>query len=102
MSCGIYKIENLINHKIYIGQSINIEERFKRHKYLKDELAIHRAIQKYGVDNFSFEIIELCELIELDTKEQFWISYYSSLIPNGYNMVDGGSNGIGFSKGKAV
>lgn len=57
MTCGIYKIENLINHKIYIGQSIEIERRLQKHKTIKDDLYIHRAIQKYGVKNFSFDII---------------------------------------------
>ena len=52
MSCGIYKIENLINHKIYIGQSINIEKRCKAHKTINDGCYIHNAIQKYGIMNF--------------------------------------------------
>lgn len=52
MSCGIYKIENLINHKIYIGQSINIEKRFLVHKTSNDGCYIHNAIQKYGIMNF--------------------------------------------------
>ena len=49
MTCGIYKIENLINHKIYIGQSIEIERRIQKHKTIKDNLYIHKAISKYGV-----------------------------------------------------
>lgn len=102
MSCGIYKIENQINGKIYIGQSVNIEERFKRHKSLKDNLVVHKALQKYGVDNFSFSIVELCEIVELDEKEKYWIHYYNSLIPKGYNMVDGGSNGAGLAKSRKV
>ena len=98
MSCGIYKIENLTNHKIYIGQSIEIEKRFVAHKNSKDNFAIHQAIQKYGIENFSFEIIEECSKEELDDKECFWISHFNSLVPFGYNMIEGGSNGAALAK----
>ena len=47
MSIGIYKIENLINHKIYIGQSIEIEKRWQKHLNAKDNFVIHKALQKY-------------------------------------------------------
>lgn len=102
MSIGIYKIENLINHKVYIGQSIEIEKRWQKHLNAKDNFAIHKALQKYGKENFSFQIIEECDLLDLDNKEQYWMNYYNSLIPNGYNMIQGGSNGAGFAKGKKV
>lgn len=102
MSIGIYKIENLINHKIYIGQSIEIEKRWQKHLSAKDDFVIHRALHKYGKENFSFQIIEECNLLDLDEKEKYWITYYNSLVPNGYNMIQGGSNGAGFAKGKKV
>ena len=54
MSIGIYKIENLINHKVYIGQSIEIERRWQKHLGAKDDFVIHRALRKYGKENFSF------------------------------------------------
>ena len=60
---GIYKIENLLNGKVYIGQSINIEHRIYRHKknYLNQNRVeftkpLYRAFRKYGIDNFSFEV----------------------------------------------
>lgn len=102
MSCGIYKIENMINGKMYIGQSINIERRWARHRYATDDFAIHRAIRKYGIENFSFSILEECSEKNLDDKEIYWITKYNSLIPNGYNMIEGGSNGSGLAKGKPV
>ena len=102
MSCGIYKIENLINHKIYIGQSIQIQHRLQKHKSTKDNFYIHRAIQKYGKENFSYDIIEECQPNQLDKRECYWIKHYNSLIPYGYNMVPGGSNGTGLAKGRAV
>lgn len=101
MSCGIYKITNTINNKSYIGQSCNIEERWKRHKYAKDNFAIHLAIQKYGIVNFSFSILEECSKEQLNDKEIYWIEYYNS-IEDGYNMIPGGSNGAGYAKGIKV
>ena len=66
MSIGIYKIENLINHKVYIGQSIEIEKRWQKHLSAKDDFVIHRALQKYGKENFSFQIIEECDLLDFN------------------------------------
>lgn len=102
MTCGIYKIENKINKKIYIGQSIEIENRWKKHLYTKDDFLIHRAIQKYGKQCFDFSILEECDVSELNDKEQYWIEYYNSLMPNGYNMTPGGSTGAGLARGKVV
>ena len=86
MSCGIYKFTNLINGKIYIGQSVDIDRRLKEHKR-RDEQRIDKAIKKYGFENFNFEIIELCSPDKLDELENYWIGYYQSLIPNGYNCI---------------
>ena len=57
---GIYKITNLINDKKYVGQSIHIDRRWKEHIYQNRNSAIHQAIEKYGIENFIFEIIEEC------------------------------------------
>lgn len=87
MSCGIYKIENLINHKTYIGQSRNIENRWRDHK--KDpnyQYPLYRAFKKYGLEKFSFEILEECSIEELDEREFYYIQSYNSLVPNGYNL----------------
>jgi group I intron endonuclease len=69
MICGIYKIENLINGKIYIGQSIEIEQRWKKHLAASDDFLIHKALRKYGKENFSFTILEECDLLKLDERE---------------------------------
>ena len=82
---GIYKIQNLVNNKIYIGQSINIDRRFREHCN-RCEQQIDHAIQKYGVDNFTFEVIEECLPEQLNDREDYWIKEFNSLIPNGYNM----------------
>ena len=91
MSCGIYKIENNINHMIYIGQSIDIENRFIQHKNNKNNYDIHVALREYGIENFSFDIIELCSKKELNEREIYWISYYNCQKPNGYNCTPGGT-----------
>ena len=91
MSCGIYKIENNVNHMIYIGQSINIENRFIQHKNNKNNYDIHVALREYGIENFSFDIIELCNKKELNEREIYWISYYNCQKPNGYNCTPGGT-----------
>lgn len=101
MSIGIYKIENLINHHKYIGQSRRIEQRWKNeqtdafnpnsHSY---DYPLQRAIRKYGIENFSFEIIEDCQVNELDDKERKWIAFYDSY-KEGYNQTLGGQASSG-------
>lgn len=94
---GIYKITNKINNKCYIGQSINIERRFEEHKNTnRTSKYLHRAMIKYGIDNFKFEIIEICHKEELSEKEKYWINYYHSISPYGYNLTDGGDGGNTF------
>jgi group I intron endonuclease len=94
--CGIYKIENLINGKVYIGQSVDVNYRLTNHKSESFnpnsnsyETAIHRAIRKYGIENFSFEVIERCSPDELKDREVYWIKKYESY-EKGYNMTHGG------------
>jgi group I intron endonuclease len=95
--CGIYKITNNINGKVYIGQSICIERRWYQHKWdtdREDRLGynsiIHKAFRKYGIENFSFEIIEECGQELLDEKERYWIEKLNTIQPNGYNILLGG------------
>ena len=92
----IYKIENNINHKVYIGQTIKFyEERFKQHKvnYTKEyfsQIVLYKAFNKYGIENFTFSPIEEVENKFLDEREKYWISYYNSYY-DGYNSTLGGS-----------
>ena len=100
---GIYKITNIINRKCYIGQSIYLKKRIKRHlsyKSHKDKLALYKAFNKYGVDKFTIEILETidtekCDNIksELDKLEIFYIKKYNSY-NSGYNQTLGGDAGI--------
>lgn len=96
MISGIYKIENLINHQVYIGLSKDIANRWRGHRSnynnpnSKDyNMVIYRAMRKYGIENFSFEIIEECEEEKLNEREVYWIAYYDSYY-NGYNATLGG------------
>ena len=98
---GIYKITNLINNKIYIGQSINIQQRWMAHRHRpfninssQYDTPLYRAIRKYGLQNFSFEILEECLEKELDSKEQYYIEKYNTINPDkGYNLTKGGQSG---------
>ena len=89
----IYKITNIQNNKVYIGQTIRpIEQRFKRHlsDALNNILDTHfaRAIRKYGKDSFIIEEIDNAQTQnELNQKEQYWIRYYNS-VKEGYNETD--------------
>jgi len=93
--CGIYKITNNINGKIYVGQSICIEKRWRNHKNYfgsgNEDYPLYRAFSKYGIDNFSFEVIEECSRSELNKREIYWINYYNS-VNNGYNQSYGTIN----------
>lgn len=84
MESGIYKIKNVIDGKIYIGQSVNVQRRLKVHKNRltkgsHENNYLQNAVIKYGIDNFTFEIIEFCKLDLLDEKERFYISFYNSI-----------------------
>ena len=100
MNCGIYRITNLINGKCYIGQSVNIKERFVHHKnsafntnYKSYDYPLYRAFRKYGVENFEFSVLEYLQKEELNVREKFWISFYKSNDKNfGYNQTEGGQS----------
>ena len=87
----IYKITNLINGKIYVGQTRRtLEERIGEHKRHKNGL-IGLAIKKYGWKNFKVEVLEECTSSDqLNEREIFWIAKLNCKIPNGYNKTDGG------------
>jgi len=89
--CGIYYIKNLINDKVYVGSSIDIFTRWKRHK-LELKKGIHhspklqKAFDKYGEENFEFCLAESAENRSKATLlEQKWIDKMDC-IKNGYNI----------------
>ena len=91
----IYYIKNLIDNKYYIGQTMNeLSERWRQHKktgstcrYLKN------AFKKYGFENFEFKLICICFDNDLDKFEIYYIKHYNSLVPDGYNLKQGGLGG---------
>lgn len=102
----IYKVENLINGKIYIGLTIRtLEARKSQHirdaLNNKDKNVFHRALRKYGEENFKWEVIDNAETEEeLKEKEIYYISFYNSYIhaenSNGYNLTYGGEGTSGY------
>jgi group I intron endonuclease len=89
----IYKTTNLINNKIYIGQS-----KYNNCDYLGSGSLLKKAIKKYGKQNFKKEIIEYCHTKEhLNEREIYWIDYYNSRDSEiGYNLSIGGCGNNGF------
>lgn len=92
--CGIYKITNINNMKCYVGQSVDIANRFTQHcrcgcgiKTPKDN-KLYAAMLKNGLDQFTFEIVEICPQEELNEKEKYYIDVYNS-VNYGFNSQDG-------------
>lgn len=86
----IYKITNKVNGKSYIGQTrYTIDFRWRQHQHKKDNTYFHNAIHKYGIENFSIEILEECNIEDLSSKEIFYIAKYDTF-NNGYNLTIGG------------
>lgn len=95
MESGIYIIINKINKHFYVGMSKNIQLRWRHHinesqnpnskEYNK---TLYRAFRKYGIENFSFEILELCKEELLREKEIYWINKLDA-INKGYNEFNG-------------
>lgn len=107
----IYKITNLINNKIYIGQTVKERpsDRYSQHRYLanhpeqeKSISYLHRAMALDGLNNFKFEVIEEVENQQLDEEEQYWIKEYNCIAPNGYNITEGGNGTQGYSRPQTI
>lgn len=86
----IYIIKNDINTKVYIGQALDSKKRFQSHcKKNNDNSLIDKAIQKYGKEHFWFEVLE-SQIENYNEREKYWIRYYNSIKPFGYNILAGG------------
>jgi group I intron endonuclease len=93
----VYKAENTLNGKVYIGKTIlPLERRILYHERAKTGL-FPRALRKYGRAGFSFSILDTAESdAELLKKEIQWIAFFNSKVPNGYNLTDGGEGMAGY------
>lgn len=91
----IYKITNVVNGKVYIGQTIrSLKARFCKHVHDNGCVFLHNAIMKYGKENFIIEEIEQDPIKNLDEREIYWIAYYNSTNrEKGYNILKGGKLG---------
>jgi group I intron endonuclease len=107
--CEIYKITNLTTGKIYVGQAVSHilnhkryrpyghEGRFKCHiseafsTKKNQSHYLNNAIRKYGVSDFIVDLIECCEVDDANDKEIYYIKFYNTLFPSGYNLKNGGS-----------
>ena len=89
--CGIYRITNLKTNESYIGKSTNIKTRWQNHCKTAiglDGMArtkIHSAMKEYGIDNFSFEVLEKCTKENYSEREKYWINFYETNV-YGYNI----------------
>ena len=83
---GIYKITNK-KGKVYIGQSILMEKRWNSYKSLncQNQVRLFRSLQKYGISEHIFEVVEECAVEELNTKERYWQDFYEVLGKKGLN-----------------
>jgi len=106
--CEIYKIVNLSNGKIYVGQAVSHILNHKRYRpyghqgrfrcHISEAFStkknqshyLNNAIRKYGVHDFVVELIECCEISNADEREIHYIKELNSLFPNGYNLKNGG------------
>jgi group I intron endonuclease len=90
----IYLVTNLVNGKRYVGQTANVPElRWRAHKsavHGKGDSLLCRAIRKYGLKNFLFEVVHTCTVPLLDSAERCYIAKYESFGKNGYNLTSGG------------
>jgi group I intron endonuclease len=107
--CEIYKITNLTNGKLYVGQAVShilnhkryrpygCEGRFRCHiseafsQKKNQSHYLNNAIRKYGVVNFVVELLEYCEILNADEREIYYIKELHSLYPDGYNLKNGGT-----------
>jgi group I intron endonuclease len=94
----IYKITNVVNGKVYIGETIrHYKDRWRQHKafHLSSYSCpiLKQAFMKYGIDNFKFEVIQECSFDERFELEKKYIEEYNSVAPKGYNFLPGGQGG---------
>ncbi len=96
----VYWVRNTVNDKVYVGQtSTSLEKRWYMHTWDKNTCSLlHKAIDKYGKENFSIEILHECmSQEEMNFVEIFYISFLNTKSPNGYNLTEGGGGRSGFS-----
>jgi group I intron endonuclease len=89
----IYLVKNLQNKIVYVGQQIGTKS---LDEYKGSGLLLNRAYKKYGEGKFTREIIEYCDEDTLNIREQYYISFYNTKFPHGYNLTQGGEGMKGY------
>jgi group I intron endonuclease len=94
----VYKLFNIVTGKSYIGQTVQpLRRRLSAHASKISPWPIGRSIKKYGIENFDIKTLCHCSSKEeLDKQETFYINYYNTIRPNGYNLTYGGEGTIGY------
>jgi len=101
---GIYIIRNKINNKIYLGSSVNMNIRFIHHKgrllnNMHKNSYLQNSVNKYGIENFRFEIVCYCTTTEILEKEDYYLKFYNVCNPTiGYNINPSATGGTQFTK----
>lgn len=101
---SIYIISTTQSPKRYIGQTINVSDRWHYHKWSakrESSMAIHSAMRKYGASSFTMEVIWTGPVDLLDEMERKYIEQYNTLTPNGYNLRTGGGRPIWTDEARA-
>lgn len=100
----IYKITNKVNNKVYIGKTVNsIQHRWNNHldaqKNKRANYLLYKAMDKYGIENFTIDQVEKCDNSLLNEREKYWIKIFNSYCANGcgYNMTIGGEGTMKYS-----
>lgn len=98
----IYLVTNLVNGKQYVGMTIrSLEERRREHEYhAKNNVSnsiLHRAMCKYGFENFNWQTIVYTDEDNLNVLEMSYVDFYNTKAPNGYNLTDGGEGTNGYT-----
>lgn len=82
--CGIYRITNIETEQMYVGQAKDIRERVREHCKMGLKIdcpnpnKLYTNMQKYGIENFAFELLEKCEPAQLNEREKYWIDFYKT------------------------
>lgn len=82
--CGIYKITNIETQQTYVGQAVNIAERWRQHikrgvgAESPTQNKLYPAMKRIGPENFTFEVIETCDRKDLDAREDYWQDFYKA------------------------
>ena len=92
--CGIYLLTHIATGRKYVGQSVDIQKRWREHSRCYSDARLGKSIKQYGWHAFNAEIVELCEFSRLNELELFHITLQDCVFPRGFNLAKGGGNSL--------